>query len=96
MSANVLALLGATITGLCLFWLALFDPKRIRVSRRRNIRSMSTGARRCYAMLAFSPGMLFAAFGFWVAFLIWLGFSCIAGWLLAMTFATIPSELTDD
>ncbi len=92
MSASVFALLGAALTTLLLGLLASYDPKRLRVNRRRDGPAMSTGMRRTLGVGALVPGIVLAFGAYWSAFLMWLGLSCIAGWMLAMAFATIANH----
>lgn len=87
MTASNLALIGVLITVTLLGILASYDPKRLRVNRRKDVQALSPRLRRMLATIAFTPGVGFAIAGHWSIFLIWLGFSCIAGWLLALSFA---------
>lgn len=70
---------------------ALHDPKRLRFRQklyragaisRVEAAPWSVSTRRLMAVLMMLPGALLAVMGLWAGFMLWLGLTVTAGWLL--------------
>ncbi|QQD17052.1 hypothetical protein I6N98_11790 [Spongiibacter nanhainus] len=70
---------------------ALHDPKRLRFRQklfrvgaigRVEAQPWPVGARRLLAILMVLPGVLLGIMGLWAGFMLWLGLTVTAGWLL--------------
>jgi hypothetical protein len=85
------ALAAIAISTIFLVLLCRSDPKRRRTAR---LAAAGPGAlmRGMRVALACVPGLLLALSGDAAAFLIWLGGSAVAGWLIALWFGRRPAE----
>lgn len=86
----MLAIFATAVSAALILWLCLGDPKRRRALRLAG-EGQGASTRRLIAAAACLPGLLCILLGDAAAFLIWLGGSGAAGWLIAMLLAKTPA-----
>ncbi len=87
----MLAIIALAVSAAMILWLCLGDPKRRRALHVAG-EGQGASARRLIAAAACLPGLLGLLLGDAAAFLIWLGGSGAAGWLIAMLLAREPAK----
>ena len=88
---SMAALLAIALSASLLAWLCWGDPKRRRTADVPGA-GQSTRERRLLASLALLPGAVLALSGDASAFLIWMGGSAVAGWLVALSFSQLARK----
>ncbi|MET0271323.1 MAG: hypothetical protein ABW173_12935 [Sphingomonas sp.] len=83
--------IATAITVALILWLCIGDPKRRRAQRIAGA-GQDAATRRLIAAAACLPGLACAIMGDASAFLVWLGGSGAAGWLIALWFARGPAR----
>lgn len=78
--------LGVLVSVSTLVWLALRDPKRLRVLGRGRA-AAATALRRRATLIVLAPGAAFTGCAAWAELLIWAGAVLAAGWLLTQMLA---------
>lgn len=84
MSIQAFTLIAVAFSLACLVLLALYDPKRARVSQGAQALVLSANHRKGLAILSTLPCVVFVAFGLYAPLLLWLGSVLVTGWLLAL------------
>ncbi|MGH8447090.1 MAG: hypothetical protein ACREVL_17620 [Solimonas sp.] len=80
-------LIAIAFSAAVLLLIGLRDPKRLRAAGRRDTAPFTRRQRQILTALSLAPGVLLAFAGQSAGFIIWLGATVAAGWLLVQLLA---------
>jgi len=90
----ILALLAVAVSVAVIGFIALRDPKRLRVhhGEAANQMALSARQRQLLTLIAVMPGLLLTLTGWWSAAVMWVGATVTLLWLFSLLLSRRPSS----